>query len=168
MPETSAEWSAAPVPPGLHPVGATMMSVDDSELPIKLRLTRGHVGDKCLDVRVSPAVAGDLQSELEGAGVFAGGIIELSNGPDLLIYAASTLAGGGGLVGALTAFLQRHRHKSIHFTTEAGASVKVEGFGEAAARRLMTEAVRDMLELRSESDAAWERHLRGQQPDTLE
>lgn len=125
---------------------------------IEVRLTLGHAGSHELDVRVSPQVADEMQSDLEHESVYQGNVLELSAGQDLMILAASILGGGGGLAAALTAFFYRNRHKSVKFSY-GDDSVEIVGYDEATTRRLMADVVESMQRQQAQRDAEWRRVL---------
>lgn len=138
----------------------------DAARPIEVRLGFGHTESGELDVRVSPEAADEMRSDLEAEGIFTGNILEFSAAQQLAILGASILGGGGGLAAALTAFLHRNRHKAVSFR-RGDIEVQVSGHSEEASKRLIANAVEEMISLQRKRDAEWKRVL-GREDEDLE
>lgn len=131
-----------------------------SDVPerVRVRLSLGHTGDQNLLVRVSPSAADEMRDLLEAEGVFDGGILEMSAGPDLMIYAASFASGLGGLAAVLRVFFHRNSDKSVEFSV-GEFTATMTGYSAEEVESLVDKTLADLHRQQLEQDKEWRRVL---------
>lgn len=118
---------------------------------LRLIVDAGFTGDQTLHLRVSPEGAEELKALMEAEGVFAGGFLEHSAGPELIGYAASFAGGLSGLAAVLKVFFDRNQHKSITFS-RGGEPIEIKGHSKKESDAVIDRVLGDAHKAQLEQD----------------